>query len=100
MPDASSHAVVIGMIADDVRRFLEQREAAYCLIGGHAVAARGYPRFTVDYDFLTTEQSVLKHSTWTGDRPAIIGEVNEHINKLQADAQAAWQRLTSTATSG
>jgi predicted nucleotidyltransferase len=176
------------MIADDVRRFLEQRKAAYCLIGGHAVAARGYPRFTVDYDFLTTDRSVLKHDAWTdfdaevdprkgdyddplygvvhitgrdgsevdivvakwkweleviqraerldlgvmqvpvprtgdlillklaaggfhdlndiqvllsvGDRATIVAEVNEHISKLQADAQAAWRRLTSTATSG
>lgn len=54
------------MIADDVRRLLEKLGAPYCLIGGHAVAARGYPRFTVDYDFLTTDRSVLKLETWAG----------------------------------
>ncbi|HEX6161069.1 MAG TPA: hypothetical protein VF111_12935 [Thermoanaerobaculia bacterium] len=54
------------MLADDVRRILEALGAPYCLIGGHAVAARGYPRFTVDHDFLTSDKRVLQRETWTG----------------------------------
>lgn len=53
------------MLADDVRRTLESLGAPYCLIGGHAVAARGYPRFTLDYDFLTTDKRVLQRETWS-----------------------------------
>ena len=38
--------------------------AAYALIGGHAMAARGYPRSTVDIDLLTTDTRVLDSATW------------------------------------
>ena len=36
----------------------------YALIGAHAMAARGYPRFTVDVDLLTTDARVLEQATW------------------------------------
>lgn len=52
------------MIVDPVRRVLEALEAPYALIGAHAMAARGYPRFTVDVDFLTTDPRVLARATW------------------------------------
>jgi hypothetical protein len=48
----------------DVLRVLEAIGAPHALIGAHAMAARGYPRFTVDTDFLTTDPRVLDRTTW------------------------------------
>jgi hypothetical protein len=53
------------MNIDDVRRALDAIAAPYALIGAHAMAARGYPRFTVDVDFLTTDRRVLDRATWS-----------------------------------
>lgn len=53
------------MTFDDIRRALETIGAPYALIGAHALAARGYPRFTVDVDFLTTDPRVLDRATWS-----------------------------------
>jgi hypothetical protein len=36
----------------------------YALIGGRAVGIRGFPRMTLDYDFLTADQRVLDSSVW------------------------------------
>jgi hypothetical protein len=52
------------MAIDEIPRILESIGAAYALIGAHAMAARGYPRATVDIDFLTTDQRVLNPGTW------------------------------------
>jgi len=52
------------MNIEPVRRVLESLGAPYALIGAHAMAARGYPRFTVDVDLLTTDSCVLDHSLW------------------------------------
>jgi len=52
------------MTADDVRAILERNRISYILIGGHAVAARGYPRFTSDVDFMTTESRALNPAIW------------------------------------
>jgi hypothetical protein len=38
--------------------------APYALIGGRAVAARGFPRMTLDYDLLTSEPRVLERDIW------------------------------------
>jgi hypothetical protein len=38
----------------DVLRVLDAMGAPHALIGAHAMAARGYPRFTVDIDILTS----------------------------------------------
>ena len=38
----------------DLREFIElmnSQDVEYVLVGGHAVAYHGYPRFTVDLDF-------------------------------------------------
>lgn len=48
-----------------VRRVLDALGARYALIGGRALAARGYPRFTVDIDLLTADSRVLERNTWT-----------------------------------
>jgi hypothetical protein len=47
-----------------VQRVLESIGVPYCLIGAHAMAARGYPRFTVDVDLLTTDPRVLERAVW------------------------------------
>lgn len=49
---------------EPVVRVLESLGAPYALIGGHAVGARGFPRMTVDYDFLTTDPRVLQRESW------------------------------------
>jgi hypothetical protein len=48
-----------------VQRVLESIEASYALIGAYAMAAHGYPRFTVDIDLLTTDMRVLDPAIWT-----------------------------------
>ena len=49
----------------DVLRALDAIGAPHALIGAHAMAARGYPRFTVDIDILTADARVLDRPTWT-----------------------------------
>jgi hypothetical protein len=53
------------MHLEPVRRVLDDLGVRYALIGGHALAARGYPRLTVDVDLLTTERRVLDGAVWT-----------------------------------
>ena len=55
---------VRSMAIDDVVGVFESVGASYALIGAHAMAARGYPRSTVDVDFLTTDRRVLDAATW------------------------------------
>lgn len=52
------------MTIEPVQRVLESLAVPYALIGAHALAARGYPRFTVDVDLLTSDARVLAGSTW------------------------------------
>lgn len=52
------------MNVEPVLRVLASLGAPAALIGGHALAARGYPRFTVDIDLLTTDTRVLDERTW------------------------------------
>lgn len=52
-------------IVDRVCRVLEAMNAPYALIGGRAVAVRGHPRMTIDYDFLTTDRRVLQREIWS-----------------------------------
>ncbi len=51
-------------VIDAISRLLESMGTRYALIGGRAVAARGYPRMTLDYDFLTSDRRVLESETW------------------------------------
>lgn len=53
------------MTVEPVTRILDAIAAPYVLVGAHAMAARGYPRFTVDIDLLTTDTRVLDGTTWT-----------------------------------
>ena len=52
------------MDVEPVRRVLDALGIRYALIGAHAMAVRGYPRFTVDIDLLTTDRRVLEADTW------------------------------------
>jgi hypothetical protein len=47
--------VLLAKLQTDLREFivlLNSYDVEYVLVGGHAVAFRGYPRFTGDIDFL------------------------------------------------
>ncbi|MFM8535012.1 MAG: hypothetical protein ACKOEC_15725, partial [Acidimicrobiia bacterium] len=52
------------MTIDPIIQLLESRGAPYALIGGHALAARGFPRFTVDVDLMTTAAWILDGPVW------------------------------------
>jgi hypothetical protein len=52
------------MTIEPVARVLERLGVPFALIGAHAMAARGYPRFTADVDLLTTDRRVLDPSAW------------------------------------
>lgn len=51
-------------ILETVKGVLEALSEPYALIGGRAVALRGYPRTTFDYDFLTIDSGALRPDTW------------------------------------
>ena len=53
------------MNPEPVRRVLDALGVRYALIGAHAMAARGYPRFTLDVDLLTTDSRVLDTAHWS-----------------------------------
>lgn len=48
-----------------VIRTLDHLGVTFALIGAHAVALRGHPRMTLDYDFLTTDRRVLERASWS-----------------------------------
>jgi hypothetical protein len=52
------------MTLEPVTRVLDAAAVPYALIGAHAMAVRGYPRFTVDVDLLTTDARVLDAAMW------------------------------------
>lgn len=53
------------MNVEPVLRVLQSIDAPHALIGGRAMAARGYPRFTIDVDLLTSDHRVLVAKTWS-----------------------------------
>jgi hypothetical protein len=53
------------MKIEPVLRVLERLRAPYALIGGYAIAARGFARSTIDVDLLTTDTRVLDPATWS-----------------------------------
>jgi hypothetical protein len=52
------------MTVAPVLRVLNSLGVRYALIGAHAMAVRGYPRFSADLDLLTTDRRVLESSVW------------------------------------
>jgi hypothetical protein len=64
-PVESRHGRWTGaMIPERVIAVLEALRAPYAVIGGQAVAMRGHPRLTLDYDFLTTDRRVFQREVW------------------------------------
>jgi hypothetical protein len=51
-------------VVEAVSAVLESIGAPYALIGGRAVGARGHPRMTLDYDFLTSDARILTREIW------------------------------------
>jgi hypothetical protein len=51
-------------IVEAVVQLLSALGTPFALIGGRAVGARGYPRMTLDYDFMTSDARVLEPVTW------------------------------------
>jgi hypothetical protein len=51
-------------VVEAITSVLDSIGASYALIGARAVGARGYPRMTLDYDFLTADSRVLQPQTW------------------------------------
>jgi hypothetical protein len=51
-------------VIEAVSQVLESIGAPYALIGARAVGARGYPRMTLDNDFLTSDKRVLAREVW------------------------------------
>jgi hypothetical protein len=47
-----------------VKEILDGLGVRYAVIGAMAMAARGFPRFTLDFDLLTTDKRVLDSATW------------------------------------
>lgn len=47
-----------------VKQILDRLGVQYAVIGAMAMAARGFPRFTLDFDFLTTNKAVLEPQVW------------------------------------
>jgi hypothetical protein len=97
------------MFLELVVRTLESIGAPYAVIGGQAVAMRGHPRLTVDYDFLTTDRRVFNPDIWsslqekgstidvrTGDPDdPLAGVVHIALEEREADVVVAkwkWER--------
>lgn len=51
-------------VVSDIGGIFERLGAPYVLIGGKALALRGYVRTTFDTDFLTTDARILRDDTW------------------------------------
>lgn len=51
-------------VVEAVSHVLQSIGAPYALIGARAVGARGHPRMTLDYDFLTSDARVLQREVW------------------------------------
>jgi len=85
------------------------------------MAARGYPRFTVDIDLLTTDSRVLDRGIWTdlersgatidarrggvldlrdaaallalGDRDRLVSQVEAHLSDVRPDVRDVWSQV-------
>jgi hypothetical protein len=70
------------MSLEPVQRVLRSIDAPHALIGAHAMAARGYPRFTIDIDLLSSDTRVLASSLWT---PLVEAGASVDARKGDAD---------------
>lgn len=53
------------MRLEPVQRVLQSLHAPHALIGAHALAARSFPRFTIDIAILTSDPRVLDTGIWS-----------------------------------
>jgi hypothetical protein len=51
-------------VIDRVKDILDRSAISYALVGGMALAVRGYPRFTLDLDLFTVDKRVLNEAMW------------------------------------
>jgi hypothetical protein len=70
------------MTIEPVQRLLESAGVEFALIGAHALAAHGFPRFTVDIDLLTTDARVLDGAMW---RPLAGSGATVDVRRGDAD---------------
>lgn len=70
------------MRLEPVQRVLQSLDAPHALIGAHALAARGYPRFTIDIDVLTSDPRVLDAGIWTA-----LQQAGASIDARRGDAE-------------
>jgi len=80
---------------EPVRRVLDAAGIRYALIGGHALAARGYPRFTIDIDLLTTDVAVLDAALLATDRDRLAATVESRLDAaaIGPDATVCWRQV-------
>jgi hypothetical protein len=67
---------------EPVLRVLQAIDAPHALIGAHAMAARGYPRFTIDIDLMTSDARVLNPGVWTA-----LQEAGASVDTRRGDAE-------------
>ena len=70
------------MRIEPVLRVLELLGTPYALIGGYAIAARGFARSTIDLDLLTTDPRVLEPSTWSA-----LSADGAHVDCRRGDSE-------------
>ncbi|HET8797994.1 MAG TPA: hypothetical protein VFO89_09905 [Thermoanaerobaculia bacterium] len=77
---------------------LDSIGARYALIGARALGVRGYPRMTLDYDFLTDEARVLQDvvALVQLDRDRLIREVDGRVAAVHPEVSTAWQQLKAS----
>ncbi len=69
------------MNVEPVLRVLQSMGAPFALIGAHAMAARGYPRFTIDVDLLTSDVRALEPERWRE-----LADVGARVDVRRGDA--------------
>jgi hypothetical protein len=76
-------------ILESVCLALRSLDAPFALIGGRAVALRGYPRTTFDYDFLTGDRRVLQRDLGRARARMRAPELPERARRLAGDQHRA-----------
>ena len=51
---------------------------SHCVVGGYALAARGYVRQTADFDLMTTDRQALVDAFWEAERREGLSVVVDH----------------------
>jgi hypothetical protein len=75
------------MRLEPVQHVLQNLNAPHALIGAHAIAARGYPRFTIDADLHDAAALLALADS------ATVPDVERHIGDVRPDVRAVWREL-------